>query len=188
MLEGGAGNDRLVGGDGIDTVVYSGARSQYHIVLGKDGQVHIADSANGDVDGIEGIERGQFADGTVDLAFTQVGAGTLQAIGLLYQALFDRPGDLAGFQWWVDQHGDTLQLARSMSGTDEYKARYAGMSDGAFIQALFDNTGLQTNQTGGVASWQDYLHSHTRAETVAAWVTQAEVVGAQYGGDGLWLV
>jgi hypothetical protein len=186
-LDGGAGNDMLIGGDGMDTVDYGGARSQYRFMLAKDGSVRIRDTANGDVDTIVGIERGQFADGTVDLTFTQAQAGALQSLALLYLTLFHRPGDLAGLNWWLSKGGDALQLAQSMMGSDEYKAGHAAADDGAFIDTLFQNSALQSGQAGGSSSWIDYLHTHSRAETVAAWIGNAEVIGAQFGADGLWL-
>ncbi|MYM32983.1 hypothetical protein GTP38_01290 [Duganella sp. FT94W] len=41
---------RLDGGDGVDTVVYTGKLADYQILLGNDGHVRIADKGNGDVD------------------------------------------------------------------------------------------------------------------------------------------
>jgi Ca2+-binding RTX toxin-like protein len=187
-LVGGAGSDTLVGGDGTDTVVYAGARSQYHVMLGKDGEVRIVDSANGDVDLVKGIERGQFGDGTIDLSFTQAKPAALQALGLLYQSLFDRAADIGGLSWWLGHGGDTTQVAQAMTGSDEYKAQYAGVSDAAFVQSLFAHTGLQASQAGGIGWWQDYAAAHGRAETLAAWVANADVIGVQFGADGLWLV
>lgn len=188
VLDGGAGNDEITGGDGLDTVVYVGPVGQYRILLGEDGQVRIADSVSGDVDVVSGIERARFGSLELNLGFTQASTESLQSLGLLYQTLFDRAGDIGGFNWWLSLGGDTLQLATWMTGSAEFTTRYAGTSDIAFVNALYANTGISANAAGGAAHWVDYLHTHTRAEMIAEWVAQAEVVGAHYGDDGIWLV
>ncbi|HJV00403.1 MAG TPA: Ig-like domain-containing protein [Burkholderiaceae bacterium] len=187
-LDGGAGSDVLVGGDGIDTVVYSGKLADYKLVLGSDGSVHVADKANSDLDTISGIEQGAFSDGTVDLRFTQAPAATLKTVGLLYEAVLDRAGDLAGVSWWVGQHASTGQLAAGFAQSAEFKARYGGMDDAAFVHALFDNSGLASTDAGGSAQWTSFLANHTRAELVAAWVGNDAVAASLFGTQGLWLV
>ncbi len=187
-LEGGAGSDLLVGGDGIDTAVYAGRLADYRFVLGADGSVQVADRGNADVDTLSGIERGEFADGTFDIAFTQAGAATLRTVGLLYQAVLDRPGDVAGFAWWTAQAADTAALAAGFAASAEFQARYGAMSDAAFVQALYDNSGMQADPVGGNSPWVAYLQDHTRAELIGVWIAQEPVIGAQFGGGGLWLI
>lgn len=187
-LEGGAGNDVLVGGDGTDTVVFHGARSSYRLTLAQDGSIRISDTATGDVDTLYGIERGEFADGTADLGFTQANAHALQNLGLLYHTVLGRTADIGGMNFWLTQDGDALSMAQRIVATGEFQSRYAGADDAAFANALFTNTGLQASQAGGIGYWTEYAHSHSRAETVAAWITNTDVIGAQFGPDGLWLV
>jgi len=135
-LDGGAGSDLLVGGDGIDTVVYSGLLADYRFVLGGDGALKVAERASSDVDTLLGIERGEFRDGTVDLALTQAAASTLGTVGLLYQAVLDRAGDLGGLAWWVGSGADADAIVRAFAGSGEFTARYGAMSDAAFVAAL----------------------------------------------------
>ena len=186
-FDGGSGNDLLVGGDGIDTVVYGGNLSGYKILLGTDGKVRIADSASGAVDTLSGIERGEFGGRTVDLSFTQADAATLRTVGLLYQSVLDRPGNLDGVIGWVGSHLNTLQLAQSFAGSDEFKARYAGSSDAQFVHALYQNTGV-AGSAAAEGGWVDYLGTHTRAELIAQWVGTDGAAQAQFGANGLWLV
>lgn len=187
-LDGGAGSDLLVGGDGTDTVVYAGTKSQYHVLLSRDGTVHIDDTSNGDTDTVYGIERAEFAGASVDLRFTQADTGALQSLGLLYHALFGRAGDADGVNWWATHGGNPLQLAQAFLLSGESQARYEGTDDSAFAAALFQNTGLQSGQAGGLGYWAEYAHSHSRAETVAAWIANTDVIGTQFGTAGLWLV
>ncbi|MBA5689058.1 Ig-like domain-containing protein [Rugamonas apoptosis] len=187
-LDGGAGSDVLVGGDGTDTVVYGGALAGYKFLLAADGTVKVADRANTDVDSISGIEQGAFSDGTVDLHFTQTATANLRTVGLLYEAVLDRAGRVAGVNWWTDQHMSAAQLAQGFAGTIEFKARYDGMDDADFVHALYANSGLADSAAGGSAQWTAFLGSHTRAELVGSWVAQQDVVNAQFGTQGLWVV
>jgi Ca2+-binding RTX toxin-like protein len=187
-LEGGAGNDLLVGGDGFDTAVYAGARAGYRVLLGADHVARVADVASGDVDTLSGIEAAEFADGTLSLGFLDADPARLQAAGLLYQAVLQRPGDVAGLSWWLGTGMDTAQLVRAFSATAEFHARFDGMDDAAFVRALYGNSALDLSAAGGVQAWDDYLLHHTRAELVAQWIAQDSVVHAQFGTSGLWLV
>lgn len=186
-LEGGAGSDLLVGGDGVDTVVYGGAFADYRLTLGQDGSVKVADARNIDVDTLLGIERGEFRDGTFDLAFTQAGASTLATVGLLYQAVLDRAGDHGGLAWWAATKLDAAALAHAFTASNEFAARYGAMSDTAFVAALYANSGLDASAAGGSGAWIAMLHDHSRAELVGAWITQDAVREAQFGAQGLWL-
>jgi Ca2+-binding RTX toxin-like protein len=188
LLEGGAGSDLLVGGDGIDTVVYAGKLADYRFLLGADGKLKVADKASADVDTLVGIERGAFTDGTVDLAFTQAGAATLQTVGLLYQSLLDRAGDRAGVAWWSGTGMDGAALVASFMDSGEFTTRYGAMSDTAFVAALYANAGLDMQAAGGAASWVTMLQHHSRVELVGSWIAQDAVRDAHFGSQGLWLV
>lgn len=186
-LDGGAGSDLLVGGDGIDTAVYAGKLADYRFVLGAGGAIQVADKANADVDTLSGIERGEFADGTVDLAFTQADTATLTTLGLLYQAVLDRAGDLGGLSWWAGTGLQGSALVASFASSSEFVAQYGAMSDADFVAALYAHSGLAANAAGGSAAWVGMLHDHSRAEVVGAWIAQDAVLQAQSAGQGLWL-
>lgn len=187
-LDGGPGSDVLVGGDGVDTIVYSGKLADYKLLLGSDGAVHVADKANSDVDTISGIEQGAFSDGTVDLRFTQGPVSDLKTLGLLYEAVLDRAGDLGGVSWWLTQHATVGQLAAGFAASAEFQGRYGTLDDAGFVHALYANSGLADAAAGGSAHWTAFLANHTRAELVAAWVADDAVAAAQFGSQGLWLV
>jgi hypothetical protein len=171
-LDGGAGNDVLVGGDGIDTAVLSGRSAEHGLRLTTQG---LAFTAHGETDLLRGIERVAFDDVTLDLAFTRDGA----TLSLLYGAVLDRPGDLAGFAWWAGQHLGDAGLAAGFAASSEFRALYDGVSDAAFVQALYANSALGSNQAGGSGAWIDYLQDHSRAQLIGAWVEQGAVIAAQ---------
>lgn len=180
-LEGGQGNDTLVGGDGTDTAVFGGRMADYRLHIGADG--HLALSAGGETDTLVGIERLQFADGAQDLSF--LGDARIGTLGLLYEAVLDRGADVPGIAWWAGQDGTAQQLAAGFVASAEFGARYGALSDAAFVTALYDNAHLAASAAGGQQAWVDYLHDHSRAQLIGAWIEQPEVaaiVNALHGG------
>lgn len=67
LLRGGAGNDTLDGGSGTNTAVFSGAASDYDVVVSADGSAVITDKRNtGDgIDVLKNVALLQFADQTM---------------------------------------------------------------------------------------------------------------------------
>jgi Ca2+-binding RTX toxin-like protein len=198
ILNGGLGNDVIQGGDGTDTVVYDGAQGDYRIRVGLDGQVHVEDSRNGDVDTISGIERASFGNSTanstansintpVDFSFTEASPESLRTIGLLYQSLFHRAADLGGLRYWLGQPADAQSLANQFVQTTEFITDFNTVSQAQFVHTLFQNTGLQGDAAGGEAFWQNYLTAHTRAELVATWIHNDTVVQTLAAGNGVWV-
>ena len=188
ILNGGAGNDVLVGGDGHDTAVFGAARADYRLLIAADGEVRMRQQSSGDTDTLSGIETASFGNGALQLDFLSAPPARLKTVGLLYEAVLDRAADEGGLRFWLASGNDDAGLARGFDGSGEFQARFGGMSNAAFVQALYDNSGLAASTAGGSAQWQDYLASHSRAELIGAWVANADVQAAQFGGNGLWLV
>ncbi len=187
-LDGGAGNDTLVGGDGSDTIVYAGQRVNYKIALLATGEITVTDRANGDVDQISQIEKGAFSDGTVDLGFTQATQPVLRPVGQMYQAVLGRAADLVGINYWIGHYQDTVTLAARFVDCAEFKSRFGVLNNDAFVRLIEQNALQHAPDPTSVRSWSTYLDSHSRADMVAAYVGSAEVVAAQFGTQGLWLV
>lgn len=97
-LHGGPGNDRLHGGAGVDVARYDGRLEGYELAFRWDGTLQVSALAGPDgSDGLEGIERLQFADAAaaLDFAAGDVGARVMRllhaAVGnevLMYTELF----------------------------------------------------------------------------------------------------
>ncbi|MBB6132743.1 hypothetical protein HD842_000854 [Massilia aurea] len=174
--------------DGDDIGVYAGKTADYKFIIGEDGRLNVEHKASGTLDQLSGIDMGNFSDGMLDLGFLQDGPAKVKQLGLLYQTVLDRAGDLGGFQWWLGRDIDGAQLVQDFIASTEFKLRYDSINDAAFVQALYDNSGLNASAAGGQASWENYLTSHTRAELIATWLDQDGVVDAQFAGAGLWVV
>jgi len=174
--------------DGADIGVYAGKTADYKFIIGEDGRLNVEHKASGTLDQLSGIDMGNFSDGMLDLGFLQDGPAKVKQLGLLYQTVLDRAGDLGGFQWWLGRDIDGAQLVQDFIATTEFKLRYDSINDAAFVQALYDNSGLSAGAAGGQASWENYLTNHTRAELIATWLNQDGVVDAQFAGAGLWVV
>ena len=187
-LYGMRGNDTLIGGGGVDTAGYSRELANYKILLDTDGRIEIVESATGEVDTISQIDLGNFAGTTVDLGFTQASQASLQEVGLMYHIVFGRAADVGGINYWVEQNLDTVSLATCFTGAQEFAARYGTLDDTAFLTTLYQNSLLRNPDAGGLAYWDNYLDSHSRAELIACWLSATEFVSVQYGTDGLWLV
>jgi hypothetical protein len=70
-LDGGSGNDVLIGGDGTDTALFSGRSTDYQLTLRADGRIGVLDNVSGSLDLLDGIEKAQFSDRTLDLTMLQ---------------------------------------------------------------------------------------------------------------------
>lgn len=189
VLNGGAGNDILVGGDGTDTVVYDGKLADYKFLLSADGDIKVAEvRAGGDVDVIKQIEKAQFSDASIDLHFTQFSQSALQQVGMMYRTVLGRAGDLAGFSYWLDRSPGAVDMASSFVNSAEFLAHYGKLDDASFVRQLYQNATAHDPDAASLQNWAAYLASHTRGEMVAALSASAEIIGAEYGTAGLWIV
>jgi hypothetical protein len=183
----GSGSHAIDGGDGIDTVAYSGAHTSFTIVAGASG-LTITGGAGAVQDTLVNVERVQFAD--VSLAFDV--NGTAGAAYRLYQAAFDRAPDAAGLGYWIKalDSGATLdQVSAGFVQSREFADLYgAGATDNQFVEALYDNVLHRAGDTAGQSFWLAAMEQHgVTRETVLSNFSestenQAQVIGAiQYG-------
>lgn len=98
-----AWSDTLVGGGGVDTAVYSGKRADYKLIIGEDGQFKVGDKASGALDVLSGIEAGvqRRHDRFVVPGCDTGQPASRQQLGLMYQPVLDRSGDMSELNWWL---------------------------------------------------------------------------------------
>lgn len=100
----------------------------------------------------------------------------------LYQAIFDRPPDEEGFQFWAGQlsTGQTLpDMAAAFVSSPEFEDRYGpSLSDAQFVDALYLNVLSRGGEPDGRAFWIDQLETGTmtRVEVLVAFSESSENV------------
>ena len=73
--------------------------------------MRVEDKANGDMDIISGIEKGEFSDGTIGQSFTQADPKLLQGVALMYQVVLDRAADADGLAFWPGSRDSSMHIA-----------------------------------------------------------------------------
>jgi hypothetical protein len=166
LLTPGPGDDTINGGDGIDTVRYSGALANY-TVTASGGAIKVTDLVgNGGVDTLTSIERLTFSDGGLALD-TNGEAGQLYR---LYGAMFDRTPDASGLGFWLSamDRGVTLStVAHNFITSPEFISLYGqNPTDQAYVNSLYHNVLHRDPDAGGNAFWLDVLSRGVSREYV----------------------
>jgi subtilisin-like proprotein convertase family protein len=196
-LHGMDGNDKLVGGAGVDTAVFRHARADYTISKTDSGYSVKDVKGNEGNDTLTGIERLQFSDSV--LAFDTT-SGTAGQAYRLYQAAFDRTPDSGGLGYWIaamDKSATLAEVAQGFVQSAEFKSLYgAAPTNSELVVHLYNNVLHRAPDAGGAAFWLDLLDQHKidaaaalvnfseSAENIAALtgVTQNGIVFTPYGG------
>ena len=112
-------------------------------------------TGDGFSESLNGLERIQFADGT--LALDKDGsAGNLLG---LYEATFGRMPDSAGFKYWIDFLDDAVldfdAVANAFVASDEFQSAYAAIIDDAvaFVTELYRNILDRDPEDAGLNFW-----------------------------------
>ncbi len=75
----------------------------------------------------------------------------------LYSAYFLRAPDDGGFEYWADQWGsgawDLPKISDFFAGSEEFKALYGGLSDGAFVNLVYLNVLGRPGEPAGSEYW-----------------------------------
>ncbi len=176
QLQGMAGNDGLNGGNGIDTAVLSGNRSNYTIAKTATGFTVTDNTGAEGVDTLANIERVKFADAT--LALDSSGAGG-QAYRV-YQAAFNRTPDASGLGFWIsvlDSGASMKDVANGFVASAEYKALYGSNPTNAeIVSKYYENVLHRTPDSGGYNFWLGVLDNGfaTKAEVLASFSESPE--------------
>jgi hypothetical protein len=148
-----ANNTVLQGGQGNDTVTFSGNSSLYTIEQhGGFTLVSNKDDPNQQVK-VVNIESLSFADGTVSIP-TDTQQTTLAA---LYQGLLGRQADTAGFDYWTQQPLSIGGIALSIFNSTEAGAKALNGDTSHDIAALYTAFFGRTVDTAGQQYWTEQV-------------------------------
>ncbi|HEX8614444.1 MAG TPA: DUF4214 domain-containing protein [Telluria sp.] len=178
-LTGGNGDDRFLatkssdlvdGGAGVDTMVYSGKRTDYDLVKSGGAWAVSSRVGNEGVDSLRNVEKLAFADSVVD---TQYGDLT-QA---LYVSYFGRAADMGGLKSFqaqltglrapstpaelaarYGQDASVKSLIDSFATSTESKALYSG-DNKTFVRAIYTNLLNRDPDQGGLDFWTNAIDS-----------------------------
>jgi hypothetical protein len=176
VLDGGAGNDLLAGGAGIDTAVYHAPRASYSITKSDTGWTIADKSGASGVDQLSQVERLRFSDTMLAL---DVNGDAGQAYRI-YQAAFNRAPDQAGLGFWIkfmDAGMSLNDVAAGFMAAPEFKTMYgATPSHEDFVNKLYMNVLHRPGEASGVAFWLAALDNPaiTPAAVLAAFAESNE--------------
>jgi Ca2+-binding RTX toxin-like protein len=194
ILEGGAGDDVIDGGAGDDTSVYSSFRADYSTTSNST-NITVSDSRqNRDgSDKLFSVEKISFLDGS--LVF-DVASSNAAAAYRLYGGAFARTPDEGGFRFWtstLDKNVSLRDVATQFISSSEFIARYgSSLSNGAFVDALYQNVLSRGGDAGGVAYWNQQLDNklQDRSDVLVQFTQLPEFVGISAANisNGYWVV
>ena len=113
-------------------------------------------------------------------------ATTSAALIRLYRAVFLRPPDTGGLTYWLDRmEGGTrlVQVAATFAGSNEFKNRYGSLSDGAFVDRIYQNVLGRPADPSGRAYWIKKLRSGTSRGVLVAQFAQSGEYVTKSAGD-----
>ena len=156
-----AANGAIDGLDGIDTVTFTGARSNYTVAKETWGFGVTDRVGSGGHDAVINVERLQFDDTAVALDLS----GSAGQAFRLYQAALDRPAEKAGLGFWIYQldRGLTLDdMVQDIINTQpEFIQKYgANPTDAQFVNLLYANVLHRTPDAAGYDFWVKALANH----------------------------
>ncbi len=97
----------------------------------------------------------------------------------LYQSALDRVPDASGLQYWSQQlmsGAETeAQLAQNFTSSSEFQSKYGSLSNGDYVNALYNNVLGRSADSSGYAYWTNALgNGMTRAQLLVAFNDSAE--------------
>ena len=148
ILQGWGGADRIDGGAGVDTAVFSGLRSQSTVVRTTDGSLTVTGPDGADT--LVNVERLKFSNTHVALDTAGNGGQAYR----LYQAAFNRTPEAAGLGFQIHAMDSGLglkQLAQNFLNSPEFSRSYGSLDNTAFITRLYRNVLHRGPDAAGLA-------------------------------------
>jgi hypothetical protein len=94
---------------------------------------------------------------------TTTTAASATDLQTLYVAYFNRPADPLGLQAWLNTGASIATVAAGFSGSDEYKATYAGKSPLDLVNSIYNNLFGRDAEAAGLTYWAGKLIAGTES-------------------------
>lgn len=184
-----AGANAINGGNGLDTVVYTGSRANFTVAKEVWGYGVTDNAGAGGHDSLINVERVQFNDGYVALDID----GNAGEVFRLYQAAFNRPAESSGIGYWLWRmdNGTSLDTVAHefMTNQAEFDALYGtNPSNADFVNHLYTNVLHRAAEGSGYDYWMGVLNANAATrEQVLTFFSEspenvAQVVGSIQNG------
>ncbi|MES2188380.1 MAG: DUF4214 domain-containing protein [Pseudomonadota bacterium] len=173
----------MLGGDGLDTAVFSGPRSFYSSVARDSSGVTLVSHVPGQPIFLIGVERLQFADGNFAIDVDGTGGEAYR----LYQAAFNRKPDAAGLGYQIatlDKGAALHDVAQSFVTSAEFANKYGSLDNTGFVTQLYANVLHRGPDAAGLAYHVNNLaHGAARADVLIGFSESAENQSALIGTE-----
>lgn len=168
-------NDLTDGGNGNDTVIYSGLRSGYTITRASNWYIIEDNAGAGGTDTLTNIERLVFADAKIGLDIS----GNAGQVYRLYQAAFNRAPDKPGLANWIAQADSGIPLvdiANAFVSSVEFVQTYGNLTNRQFASQILYNILRENAEADVVGWWQNQIDSDamTRAQILSGFSESSE--------------
>ncbi|HEX8544796.1 MAG TPA: DUF4214 domain-containing protein [Pseudomonas sp.] len=186
----GAGNDNIDGAGDIDTIYYSGGKSDVSVATNGAGYKV---SANGKVDTLINVERVGMGDGSILALDVKAGEHAGSAYRL-YQAAFDRKPDAAGLNYWthdLDAGNNIQQVAKGFVDSAEFKALNPANDQNSLINNFYLHVLHRDADAAGLQYWNAEMSSGmTASQVLVSFSESQENINntAPALDTGVWLV
>jgi hypothetical protein len=159
----------------VDTLKIAGYRSAYTVVRNEGGTITVTNNLDKtSTTYTSALTLIKFVDKNISFQTEGISGDTYR----LYQAAFNRKPDISGQGFWTHAANAGLpltQMAQNFYDSDEFKRTYGTVSDGEFVELLYNNVLRRHSEPGGFKFWTDALKNGTsRAQVLANFSTSAE--------------
>ncbi|MEO1601020.1 MAG: spondin domain-containing protein [Pseudomonadota bacterium] len=183
-----ADGDVLIGGPGDDVLIVGDNTTEVQGGAGTDTAVFDVSLGGADLETIDGGFRVSIADQEIDLfdvetfQFTDATLEVSQSdeaaqVARLYEAVFDREGDLPGVSFWTDVaiNVGIEVVAENFLLSAEFEFITGGLDNEAFVDTLYDFTLGRGADEGGLSFWTGVLDGGAdRSEVLLEFSESAE--------------
>jgi hypothetical protein len=183
---------RVDGGAGTDKVVFTVNFADVKI-LSADKGFEVIGTKGGQSASLSNVEHLVFGDGTELKLDT---SATSAKLVRLFDAAFDRPGDIAGLSGWANALSEgkasLASIADAFVKSAEFASRFgANLSDAGFVQAVYENAFGRSAEPAGLAGWVKAIgEGKSRGDVLTAIAESAEHIQltGNVTDDGVWLM
>ena len=191
---GGHGNDTIIGNSAINTLIFTGKKSNYTIAhSGTVFEIHDTSGTDG-TDSVINVEVLQFSDKTNIITPTN---STIEYIALLYQGALGRTPDEGGLRGWVQladnpsitslglyglsdisgNYNSNLSIAAGFTNSTEFITQYGSLSDTQFVTQLYAKILDRAPDTDGLNGWLSFIKDGmTREHTLVGFAESNEAI------------